>query len=302
MTYYEGPIVDAHHHLFWDWQNNYHWMAAPMKPMIFGEDWTSLKRDYLIGNLLQDFAPHYVVKSVHVQANFDFSRPVDETRGLQMVADKHEYPQGIVAFANMTDPDVDKVLDEHLYYENVCGIRHQAYWHKSNPDWRWVDREDLCLSDDFRRGLDWVRKKGLTFDWQGFATQFDQLVTLARAFPDLKFCLEHAGMLTNTNPANVADHAEALKKLLPLDNVFIKVSGLNTFSRRLDQEMIQIVLKMVLEIFGPDRCFFGSNYPVERMWTSYEGYISAHKKALADRSDTVCQKLFHDTAISFYEI
>ena len=80
MPLYDGPVVDSHHHLFWDLKN-YPWMDRPMRPMIFGDDWSALKTEYQIEDLKADFATHNVVKSVHVQANFDISRPVDETAG-----------------------------------------------------------------------------------------------------------------------------------------------------------------------------------------------------------------------------
>ena len=87
MPLYDGPVVDSHHHLFWNLTENYPWMSQRMRPMIFGDDWSVLKREYSIDDLKADFATHNVVKSVHVQANFDIARPVDETAGLQGFAE-----------------------------------------------------------------------------------------------------------------------------------------------------------------------------------------------------------------------
>ena len=131
MPLYDGPVVDSHHHLFWD-LDNYPWMHRPMRPMIFGDDWSALKREYRIEDLKADFATHNVVKSVHVQANFDISRPVDETAGLQAIADEHGFPQGIVGHGDLTDPNFERVLDDHLEYANLKGIRQQVYWHPTN--------------------------------------------------------------------------------------------------------------------------------------------------------------------------
>ena len=273
-----------------------------MRPMIFGDDWSALKREYSVAALKADFEPHNVVKSVHVQANFDISRPEDETAGLQAMADKDGFPTGIVAYADLTDPSLETVLDKHLAHANTRGIRQQVYWHPENEYWRYVDRADFCLSTSFRRGLSILSDKGLTFDFQGFAPQFADLAMLARECSNLKICLVHAGMLTSTDDSTVAEWKEALEVLKPCDNVFIKVSGLNTFTRAVDSEIMRIASNTALDMFGPDRCFFGSNYPVERMWTSFEGYVATQKDVLAERSETEQTKFFHDTAQRFYRL
>lgn len=302
MAIHDGPIFDSHHHIIWDWEKNYPWMSGPMRPMIFNDDWSGMKRDYRIEDLLDDFAPHNVTGSVHVQANFDKSRPIDETRELQKMSDTHGMPTGIVAYADMTDPDAGAVIDGHLEFSATRGIRHQCYWHPTNEYWQYVDSKDYCLTDDFRRGLAEVQARGLTFDWQGFSNQFADLATLANAFPDLRFCLVHAGMLTDLDSGTVSAWDSALDVLLPCDNVWIKVSGLNTYSRHVDEPLMDLVSNTVLDKFGPDRCFFGSNYPVERMWCAFGDYVNAQKRVVANRPAADQQKFFHDTAMAFYRI
>ena len=79
------PIVDAHHHI-WEWQN-YPWLVAPITPKMYGSDYQPLRQDYLVDDLLADFGDNNVVKSVHVQANYDPSNPVGETKWLQEQAE-----------------------------------------------------------------------------------------------------------------------------------------------------------------------------------------------------------------------
>ena len=78
MPLYDGPIVDSHHHTIWDLAN-YPWMNRPMRPMIFGDDWSAMKQEYTIETFMAETASHNVTQSVHVQANFDMSRPADGT-------------------------------------------------------------------------------------------------------------------------------------------------------------------------------------------------------------------------------
>lgn len=302
MPLYEGPIVDSHHHTIWDCEANYPWMSAPMRPMIFGDDWSEMKQEYRIETFIADSASHNVTQSVHVQANFDMSRPVDETKGLQGFADQYGFPHGIVAYADLTDSNVETLLANHLEHANTRGIRQQVYYHADNEYWRCVDQPGFCLSNAFRRGLAALNEHKLTFDWQGFDTQFGDLADLAKAYSGMRFCLVHAGMLTSLDAATANAWRDALEQLVPRDNVFIKVSGLNTFSRKLDEPMMTHVTDTVLDMFGADRCFYGSNFPVERMWTPLADYTAAQKRAMAGRSDEVNAKFFHDTAKAFYQI
>jgi len=302
MPLYEGPIVDSHHHTIWDCEANYPWMNAPMRPMIFGDDWSGMKQEYSIDSFIAEGASQNVTQSVHVQANFDMTRPADETRGLQEFADRTGYPHGIVAYADLTDSHVETTLDAHLQYPNTRGIRQQVYCHADNEYWRFVGQPGFCLSNAFRRGLSAVSERGLTFDWQGFDTQFGDLAELAKAHSGQRFCLVHAGMLTGLDSSTATAWRAALELLVPFGNVFIKVSGLNTFTRRLDEPTMAHVTDTVLDMFGADRCFFGSNYPVEGMWTSLADYIAAQKRVMAGRSATENEKFFHDTAKAFYRI
>ncbi len=302
MPLYDGPVVDSHHHIFWDLEANYPWMQMPMRPMIFNDDWTDLKRPYSVHDLKADFETQNVVASVHVQANFDINRPVDETKGLQEMADAEGLPTGIVGFADLTDPNLENVLDGHMAHANTRGIRQQVYWHPTNEYWRFVDRADFCLSTSFRRGLSVLADRDLTFDFQGFENQYADLAMLAKESANLKICLVHAGMLTGTDSATVTAWREALEVLVPCENVWIKVSGLNTFTRRIDETIMDIASNTALDMFGADRCFFGSNYPVERMWCTFEDYVAMQKKVLAGRSAEENRKFFHDTARDFYRV
>ena len=302
MPLYEGPILDAHHHTIWDVKNNYPWMNGPMNPMIFGDDWSPMKNEYSIENLIDEYDGHNLSQSVHVQANFDISRTSDETRGLQGFADKFGFPNGIVAHADLTDPNLENVIESHIQYANTRGIRQQVYWHPSNTNWRFVENPDFCLSNAFRRGLSVVGEKGLTFDWQGFTNQFGLLADLAKTHSGVRFCLVHAGMLTSTETSIVNEWSEELKKLKPFENIFIKVSGLNTFTRQLSEPIMKQATDTALDMFGADRCFFGSNFPVERMWTTVNEYVSTQKHIMAGRSDAENEKFFHNTGKEFYQI
>lgn len=297
---YDGPIVDSHHHL-WEWQN-YPWLAAPITPKMYGSNYQPLRQNYLVKDLLADFGANKVVKSVHVQANYDPSDPVGETRWLQTQADRTGFPHAIIGHAVMTDPNVEKILQGHRQHANTRGVRHQLHFWKGDPLRCRVDRPDLCITDEFQRGIELLKKYDLSFELQGFSHQFKYFAEMVGNHPDTHFCLVHAGMLTASDDATVNAWKEGLEHLHPLPNLWIKCSGLNFFTAKCDENHMRITLDHLLDRFGDDRCFYGSNFPLEKLWASYDDLVATTKRILEGRPDAEQRKYFHDTATSFYRI
>ena len=299
---YDGPIIDAHHHI---WEvRHYPWLLAPMSPKIFGYDYEPLRHDYLIDDLLADFGDHDVVGSVHVQAHYDPTNPVGETAWLQGVADVAGFPQAIVGHASIAAADVATMLAAHRAYENFRGIRDVVYWHPDRREFQAVERPDYCLAPAFRRGLALLEEYGLKFELQGFANQFDYFAELVAGHPGLDFCLVHAGLLTADDDATFAAWQRALDALVPHDNLFIKCSGANNVNRGAVRtpQVLARQYNTLIDIFGAARCFFGSNFPVEKLRNTYDDLIAACKQALDARSTADQRQFFHDTAARFYRI
>ncbi|WP_211230485.1 hypothetical protein [Inquilinus limosus] len=103
-----------------------------MKPSAFG-DYSPICSSYLVEHFLADCRRQNVVKSVHLDVGYDPADPVGETRWLQGVADRHGFPHGIVGYANLALPNVRDILEGHLAFRNVRGIRQSLNYH---PDRR----------------------------------------------------------------------------------------------------------------------------------------------------------------------
>jgi predicted TIM-barrel fold metal-dependent hydrolase len=297
---YDGLIVDSHHHI-WEWQN-YPWLVAPITPKMYGSDYQPLRQDYLVEDLLRDFGDNNVVKSVHVQANYDPSNPVGETKWLQQQADRTGFPHAIVGHAEMTDANLDAVLAGHAQYKNTRGVRHQLHYWEGDPLRCRTDRPDLCVTDKFQRGIEKLKQYDMSFEMQGFSHQFKYFAEMIRNFPDTKFCLVHGGMLTADDDATVAAWQEGLEALHPLPNLWIKCSGLNFFTAKCDENHMRITLDHLLDRFGAERCFYGSNFPLEKLWASYDDLVAASKRILERHSAADQRAYFHDTATAFYRI
>jgi predicted TIM-barrel fold metal-dependent hydrolase len=291
-------IIDAHHHI-WRLKET-PWLNGPPVPRIFG-DYAALRRDFFIEELLAEMVPQGVVKSVYVQVNVAPGREAEEVEWVQSVADRHGYPHGIVGYADLTAPGVGAVLDREMACANLRGIRQQLHWHE-NPTRRFAARPDLMNDAAFRAGFAELEKRGLLFELQVFAPQMADAARLARDFQGVTFVLLHAGMLDDRIPEGWERWRKGMKLLAACPNVYVKLSGLGTFEHRCSVELWQPVVEETLAMFGPGRCLFGSNYPIEKLWTTYERIVAVMRECTSGLSKSERRAIFYGTARRVYRL
>ena len=291
-------IIDAHHHI-WELQR-IPWLSGPMQPRIFGE-YAALRRDYLAEEFKRDLTSHGVTKSVYIQINVAPGDEVAEVEWVQGAADHNGVPNGIVAYADLAAPGVGAVLDRELAFRNMRGIRQQIHWHE-NPQYRFAPRPDLMNDLPWRAGLAEVQKRGLVFDLQVFPSQFPDAARLVRDFPGLTFVLLHAGMLEDRSIAGWDEWRRGMRELAACPNLMVKLSGLGTFVRACSVELWRPVVEETVALFTPQRCIYGSNYPIESIWTSYANIIQTMQECLKELSGNERRLVFHDNAARVYRI
>ena len=143
---------------------------------------------------------------------------------------------------------------------------------------------------------------GLSFDLQVFAPQMADAADLAEACPKVTFVLQHAGMLEDLSPAGRAEWRAGMVRLGACPNVVAKLSGLGTFLHRNDPKHVADVVRETVGIFGAGRCLFGSNFPIEKLWTSYGALLEAYRDAVGRFTPEEQQAILHDTAMRIYRI
>ena len=292
------PIVDAHHHI-WR-QADLPWLLGPMQPRIFGP-YEPIRRDYPVGEYLDDLAGTGVMRSVYVQANWAPDRFEDEVAWVQGVADEHGWPHGIVGYADLLADDVRPQLDRIARHPLLRGVRMQLHWHE-NEMYRFAARPDLALDPVVQRNVARLADYGLVFDLQVFAGQMAGAAVLAEACPDVTFVLQHAGMLEDLSAEGRAEWRAGMERLAARPNVCSKLSAFGTFIHRNDTTHIAGVVRETVEMFGADRCLFGSNFPIEKLWTSYRALLEAFFDAAADLDDSVRAAIFAETAARVYRL
>jgi predicted TIM-barrel fold metal-dependent hydrolase len=291
-------IVDAHHHI-WR-QADLPWLQGPMVPRIFGP-YEPIRRDYPIEEFLADIASSGIEKSVYVQTNWAKTQAVDEVAWVQATADRHGWPHGIVGYADLLSDGARETMKRQSAYPLMRGIRMQLHWHE-NEMYRFAATPDLMSDSRLRRNIRVVAEHGWSFDLQVFTSQMADAARLAADNRDIIFVLQHAGMVEDLSPSGRQAWREGMKRLAGEENVVSKLSGLGTFIHRNDAAHVADVIAETIAIFGPERCLFGSNFPIEKLWTSYADLVTAHRAALAPYPEEVQRAVLRDTAIRIYRL
>src|SRR5688500_17460808 len=312
-------ICDPHHHL-WDRGGN----------------------RYLLDELLEDTGSgHNVVSTVFVECMSMYRadgpeemKPVGETEFVQGVAAMSASGgygpiracAGIISYANLALGDaVAPVLEAHIAAspQRFRGIRHAAGWHPSpevrnshtNPP------ESLLMDSEFRKGYALLGRYGLSFEAWLYHPQIPELTDLARAFPDIPIVFDHFGGPLGIGPfAGKLDEVfeewkPAIDELAKCPNVVAKLGGINMplngfgWDKRpvppTSEELAagtRHYYDYAIERFGPDRCMFESNFPVDKVSVSYPVHWNTFKRIAEGYSEAEKDAMFHDTAARVYRL
>jgi predicted TIM-barrel fold metal-dependent hydrolase len=291
-------MIDAHHHI-WR-QADLPWLSGPEQPRIFGP-YAPIMRDYPTYEYLADIAGTGITRSVYVQANWAPDRAAEEVAWVQAEAEAHGTIAGIVGYADMTVDDVRPALQALAAHSLMRGVRHQFHWHE-NPLYRFALHADLCLAPRVQRNVARLADHGWSFDLQVFPAQMAGAADLARACPKVTFILQHAGMKEDPSPAGDALWREGMARLADCPNVVTKLSAFGTFLHRNDPAFIHRMVTETESLFGADRCLYGSNFPIEKLWTSYTELFNAFRAAVSRLPDDKQSAIFNDTAVRVYRL
>jgi L-fuconolactonase len=269
-------IVDAHHHLWDPALAEYTWMTdevAPIRRRFGPEDLEPLLHE------------HGVAGTVVVQARAS----LDETRYLLEIADATPFLLGVVGWVDLVDPGVADVLAGLA--GKLVGIRHQVH---DEPDPRWL------LQGGVQRGLAAVGEAGLAYDLLVRARELPAALETARAHPRLRFVVDHLAK-PQLRTGSTDAWASGLAELAELPNVTCKLSGLVTeadWSSWRSDELVPY-LRRALDWFGPERCMFGSDWPVCLLAADYGTVLSLVAEALREGERAA---VLGDTAMRVYRM
>ncbi|GIE89610.1 amidohydrolase family protein [Actinoplanes regularis] len=268
-------IVDAHHHL---WTADYPWLAA--------DGLAPIRRDYTMADLRPHLAAAGVQRTVLVEGGL--CRAAETSRFLALAAHTPEIA-GVVGWADLADPDLRAMLARHRSGpggDRLVGVRDQV---QAGPD-------DLLDQPGVRAGLATVADAGLVNELVVRAGQLPAVARAAAALPESTFVLDHLGK------PPIGDLAGWLRLITPVaarPNVVAKLSGLVTEAGPgWTRAGLRPYVQAALELFGPDRLMFGSDWPVCEVVATYEEVVAVLTGILGGRPADV----FGRTATRVYRL
>jgi L-fuconolactonase len=222
---------------------------------------------------------------------------LDETREFLATAARHAFIAGVIGWVDLTAPDVTEQLGSLRAGPGgakLVGIRHQVH---DEPDPEWLGRADVL------RGLAAVGDAGLAYDVLVRTRELPAALRVVRGLPSIRFVVDHIAKPPIASGA-IDEWAARLKPLAALPNVFCKLSGMVTEAdwKHWTARDLAPYASRVLEWFGPERCVFGSDWPVCLLAASYAHVIDACGLAIGDVPSAERERIFGGNAIELYRI
>jgi L-fuconolactonase len=278
-------IVDAHQHLWDPGRRDYPWMTGERAPLRRRRGWEDLR----------DVAtPAGVEATVAVQA------AAEEEETLELLAAASASGgliAGVVGWVDLTAPDVEErvaALRAAPGGERLAGIRHPA---EDEPDPDWLARDDVLA------GLRALAPTELAYDLLLKPANLPAALRVAEAVPDLALVLDH-GAKPPIASGGWEPWSAQLATLAAHERVHCKLSGLVTEApwEAWREAGVERYAERLLELFGPERLMFGSDWPVCTLAASYAEVLALARTALEGLSQSERSAVLGGTAARFYRL
>lgn len=277
-------IVDAHHH-FWDPDHaDYPWMSKELDP---------IRRRFGPEDLEPLLAKTGTDRTILVQTRSS----IDESREFLSIAAGSPIVIGVVGWVDLTAAGVGDAiasLRDGPGGERLIGIRHQVH---DEPDPAWL------LSHYVRRGVEAVGAAGLVYELLVRSRELPSALQVARAMPDVRFVIDHLAK-PPIQEARLRPWADLIAPFGELANVSCKVSGLVTEAdwAAWRPDDVRPFVDHAIDVFGPDRLIFGSDWPVCLLAATYEQVHDLARASLDGLSDSEQGQVFGGNASRIYRL
>jgi predicted TIM-barrel fold metal-dependent hydrolase len=279
------PFVDTHIHfhdfscagLRWDW------LLPEAADPDLGDYGEIKSRRYTAEDFIGETRFQNVCAVVHVQAAVGSPDPVEETRWLEEVAARTGLPHGIVAYADLAQPDVERMLERHAEFPRLRGIRDLRY-------------DDYLTNEAWIRGFSLLERFGLILCDDPVVEEMCLLADIVERRPGIDVCIDHAGFPRRRDDDYFREWRAGMERLARVESTVVKISGLGMVDHRWTVDSLRRWVLTCIELWGTQRAFFGTNWPVDRIFSSYGDVLDAYDEIISDFSESERQALFNGNA------
>ena len=276
-------IVDTHQH-HWDLQHfNLAWLNG---------DYTALRRDFTLADYEQDCESLAVVSTVYMEVGVGSSQREAEVSYItEICRSPHNKVSAAVVSGCPGSPEFDQYVHRLSLTPEIKGVRDVLLG--QNPG--------HFLTNAYLRDIDRLGELGLCFDIEIEANRLSEAAMLVGNCTDTRFIFDHCAN-PDIESGDLSSWQRDIAAIARYDNVMVKISGLMSHTSRagLGPRDFAPVIDPLLDLFGPDRVMFGSDWPLCTLAGPYRDWVGAVKAIVSQRSEADQRRLFHDNAVRFY--
>ncbi len=231
-------------------------------------NYSMIQHHYLLDDYMNESKKYQVEAFVYIQCGWERTDAVSEVKWAQALISQSHKNHGIVGYLDLLSENFHEVLEAALSARNFRGIR-QILNYDIKPYYR-------GCSIDYLNDLKWhknfaiLNQYELCFDLQIYPEQVDAACELVMAYPGVRFIINHALMPKERSHEYYVFWKKKLVKLSEYRNVFIKLSGFGMFEPNWSTLSVQPFIETAIEIFGPKRAMFASNFPVDKLYKTFD--------------------------------
>lgn len=271
--------IDSHQHYWNPDLLKYPWMPEGPHP---------LRRNYLPADLEPTLAQNQFDGTVVVQA----AHVPEEATWLLNLASQHKSILGVVAWVNLEDANLGKVLDGLQKHPKFVGVRHIVH---DEPDVQWILRPSVI------QGLKELEKRKIPYDLLVKPPHLPYVPALIEKVPDLPMVVDHIAK-PYIKEGIFDGWAQDMERIAKHPKLYCKVSGMITEAdhKNWKSEQLTPYVQYVLKLFGFDRLMFGSDWPVCTLAGTWKEVLAAFTQALGAQPADERAKILGSTAATFY--
>lgn len=273
--------IDSHQHF---------WLYEPIRDAWITDDMRVIQRDFMPADLRPILAQCRFAGCIAVQAD----QSENETHFLLELADRYPFVAGVVGWIDLQAPDIEERLAAFAQCPKLKGFRHIVQG-EQDPD--------FMLRPAFLRGIQALGKHGFTYDLLVKPHQLNTAIDFVSRFPDQAFVIDHLGK-PYIEKGITEPWCDQMKSLASFAHVSCKLSGMVTEAdhARWQPADFSFYVRHLLEVFGPDRLMFGSDWPVCLLAADYEDVVELLEGQLSALSADEQGAIWGGNALRFYGI
>jgi predicted TIM-barrel fold metal-dependent hydrolase len=293
-------IIDAHLH-FYDYKANKHPFLEKTDPNFVAliGDYSALPRVYLPQHYLED-SREYHIEGV-VCHEFVSTDPIQEVKWIHALSQVSPISQAMVAAAEFQSPDLHKKLEFYSSVPCVASVREHLLWHKTDPAKRLGSGPDMFKNPSWIKGLEALRKYSFKCALVIFANQIPQLFEVIKHLPEIQFTLPLMGWPDDLSKEGFAKWKKDIRILRRCENLCVSISAMECiFGMQWTVEQVRPWILEVIEVFGTNRCMFGSHMPIGKLSRGFQDIYKAYEIITASFSESEKERLFYRTAADWF--